>query len=326
MWTWRSPNHETRNEINYIHVDKHNIVKNVDALNQVNVGSDHRLVRCKIQINTKQEKQKLFFSRPEHIKIPEALKSTFHIELKNRYEILGNVEDHNSSENDLENLTNNIIIPLKEVAKKFQNRKPSDNSKFSEETKNLMKKRRNLKPPSTVREKIEAAELNKTIQEKQREDLRNRTTEIIEDVIKQGRGFTTAKRKLGQGKLQFTGVLEEDGSLTTSCDGIVKQAREYYQKLYSSERPCYHPRERENQHLSRDFQRSPCEVTFIKQMKKGKAPGPDNITLDLITDADEPIQVRLTRLFNEYLKKSRNARKSGISHPHSTLQKATPGT
>ncbi|XP_066966027.1 craniofacial development protein 2-like [Macrobrachium rosenbergii] len=145
-WTWPSPNHGTRNEIDYILGNKHIIVKNVDVLNQVN------------------------------------------IELKNRYEILENLEDQNSYENDLENLNNNIIITLKEVAKRFQDRKPSDNSKFSEETKNLMKKRRNLKPPSTVKEKIEAAEPNKTIQKKQREDLRNRTTEIIEDVIKKGRG------------------------------------------------------------------------------------------------------------------------------------------
>ena len=306
-WTWRSPNHETRNEIDYILVDKHNIVKNVDVLNQVNVGSDHRMVRCKIQINIKQERRKLFFSRPEHIEIPEALIPTFQIELKNRYEILENSEDQNNNENDLENLNNNIIAPLKEVAKKFQDRKPPHNSKFSEETKNLMRKRRNLKSPSTMREKIEAAELNKTIQKKQREDLRNRTTEIIEDVIKQGRGFKTAKRKLGQGKLQFTGVLEEDGSLTTNRDGIVKRAREYYQKLYSSERARCHLCQRENQHLSHGFPEiTACEVRLaIKQMKKGKAPGPDNITLDLIRNAGEPIHVRLARLFNECLKKSK---------------------
>ncbi|XP_042872713.1 uncharacterized protein LOC122253566 [Penaeus japonicus] len=41
------------------------------------------------------------------------------------------------------------------------------------------------------------------------------------------------------------------------------------------------------------------------RMKKGKAPGPDNITLDLISDADEPIHVRLARLFNKCLKESR---------------------
>ena len=307
-WTWRSPNHEIRNEIDYILTNKQSIVKNVDVLNQVNIGSDHRMVRCKIQINTKLERRKLFYSRPEHIKVQEAHTPTFQIELKNRYEILESLEDQNNDndENYLTNLNNNIVIPLKEIAKKFQDRNIYQYNKFSEETKDLMKKRRNLKPPSSMREKIEAAELNKTIQKKQREDHRNRTTKIIEDVIKQGRGFKTAKEKLSQGKLQFTGVLEEDGSLTTNRDGIVRRAREYYQKLYSSERPRCYNRER--------YQRSPHnfpEITawevrlVIKQMKKGKAPGPDNITLDLIRDADEPIHVRLARLFNECLKKSK---------------------
>ncbi|XP_066943537.1 craniofacial development protein 2-like [Macrobrachium rosenbergii] len=169
-WTWRSPSHETRNETDYILVDRHYIDKNADVLNQVNVGSDHRMIA-----------------------------------LKNRYEILENLEDQNSNENYLESLNNNIIIPLKEVAKKFQNRKPYETSKFSEEAKNLMKKRRNLKPPSTVREKIEAAELNKTIQKKQHQDPRNRTTEIIEDVIKQGRGFKQQKENSAKGSCNSLG-------------------------------------------------------------------------------------------------------------------------
>ena len=126
-WTWRSPNHETKNEIDFILIDRHNIVKNVDVLNQVNVGSDHRMVRCKIQINTKQERRKLFFSRPEQFKIPEAAIPTFQIELKNRFNILESLEDQSNDENSLDTMNKNIIVPLKEVAKKFQSRNPSIN-------------------------------------------------------------------------------------------------------------------------------------------------------------------------------------------------------
>ena len=265
------------------------------------------MVRCKIQINTKRERRKLFFSRPENFKIPEAHIPAFQIELKNRYEILESLEDQSNNEDILENLNNNIINPLKEVAKKFKDRHSPHNSKFSEETKKLMKKRRNLKPPTTTREKVETAELNKTIQKKQREDLRYRTTAIIEEVIRQGRGYKAAKRKLCQGKLQFTGVLEEDGSLTTNRDGIVKRAREYYQKLYSSARPCKRPQVEKNQHQPHVFPEiTASEVRFaVRQLKKETAPGPDSITVDLIRDAGESIPIRLARLFNECLKKSR---------------------
>ena len=65
------------NEVDYILIDKHNIVKNVDILHQVNIGSDHKI----IQINTKRERRKLFFSRPEYIKIHEAYISAFQVKV-----------------------------------------------------------------------------------------------------------------------------------------------------------------------------------------------------------------------------------------------------
>ena len=58
-WTWRCPNFETFNEIDYVLVDKNNIVKNFEVLNKVNVDSDHRMIRCKVQIDSKQERKRL---------------------------------------------------------------------------------------------------------------------------------------------------------------------------------------------------------------------------------------------------------------------------
>ena len=43
-----------------------------------------------------------------------------------------------------------------------------------------------------------------------------------------------ARKKLSTGKLQFTGVLEEGGSLITVRDRIVDRAQELYEKLYSA--------------------------------------------------------------------------------------------
>ena len=47
--TWRSPNSESRNEVDYMLVKK-NIAQNVDVTRRVKVGSDHRLVRGKMKI------------------------------------------------------------------------------------------------------------------------------------------------------------------------------------------------------------------------------------------------------------------------------------
>ena len=80
-------------------------------------------------------------------------------------------------------------------------------------------------------ERVEAAELNKTIQKKQRNDIRRHTTATIEEVIQKGKGFKTATRKLNQCRPQFTGILEEVGSLATDRSRIVERACEFYEKL-----------------------------------------------------------------------------------------------
>lgn len=52
-WTWRSPDGNTRNQIDYILTNNIHMIHDVDVLNRFNTGSDHRLVRTRIYINTK---------------------------------------------------------------------------------------------------------------------------------------------------------------------------------------------------------------------------------------------------------------------------------
>ena len=55
-WTWRSPDGNTKNEIDYIMIDKSSMVTDVTVINRVNIGSDHRMV---ITLNTRAERRKL---------------------------------------------------------------------------------------------------------------------------------------------------------------------------------------------------------------------------------------------------------------------------
>ena len=84
-------------------IDKFNIVKNIEVLNRVNVGSDHRMVRCRVQIDTKLERQKLFHSKLEPIRISKKYEKDFKLELKNRYATL---EENQTKQNN-----NEINIP-----------------------------------------------------------------------------------------------------------------------------------------------------------------------------------------------------------------------
>ncbi|XP_030753938.1 craniofacial development protein 2-like [Sitophilus oryzae] len=57
-WTWRSPDGRVKNQIDFILTNKNTICKDVDVLNSFHTGSDHRLVRAKIQIYTNIERRK----------------------------------------------------------------------------------------------------------------------------------------------------------------------------------------------------------------------------------------------------------------------------
>ena len=117
-------------------------------------------------------------------------------------------------------------------------------------------------------EKVETAELNKTITKKQLRGLRRHRTETIQEVIKQGKGFKMARKKLSGGKLQFTGVLEEDSSLTIDRDRIVDRGPKIHENLYSN-RPDPEPPYPEMQHGLADFPKvEPWEVKLaVKQSK-----------------------------------------------------------
>ena len=59
IWTWRSPDGNTNNEIDYIMTDKPSMVTDVIVMNSVNIGSDHMVVMGYIKLNTRAERRKL---------------------------------------------------------------------------------------------------------------------------------------------------------------------------------------------------------------------------------------------------------------------------
>ena len=54
-WTWRSPDGNTKNEIDYIITDKPSMVTDVTVINRVNIGSDHSMVLGSITLNTERK-------------------------------------------------------------------------------------------------------------------------------------------------------------------------------------------------------------------------------------------------------------------------------
>ena len=114
-------------------------------------------------------------------------------------------------------------------------------------------------------------------------------------------------KKLSTGRIQFTGVLEEDGTISTERDRIINRAKKFYEKLYSTNRAATGEKTEINisqEELTKVPKIEPWEVQHaVKTSKKGKAPGADNVTLDLIEAAGEVIYDKLAKLFTDCLRK-----------------------
>lgn len=72
-WTWRSPNGQYKNEIDYILSNHPKFVHNIEVMN-LNFASDHRPIRCKIKLITQKKNRTNFTNNKAS-------------QLKNEYEI-----------------------------------------------------------------------------------------------------------------------------------------------------------------------------------------------------------------------------------------------
>nr|XP_027229599.1 uncharacterized protein LOC113821306 [Penaeus vannamei] len=104
-----------------------------------------------------------------------------------------------------------------------------------------------------------------------------------------------AKRKLYQGRSHMISIIEEN---LVDRNIIVERAREFYQQLYSSDEPQQQIEEGTTERCSFPAITQREVEHAINQSKKGKAPGPDNITMDLLKDADTLVFKKLVKPFN----------------------------
>ena len=138
--------------------------EHVQVTNKVNVGSDHRLVRAVIRLNTSLARIRLVKS---NIKIADMDKlkgnmDEYNLELANRFSTL-NTEEMNVGHLH-EAITRNITEASQKVAKKQKKQK---SEKLSNKTKALIQKRSSMISSATKwneRQKVEYAELNEAVE------------------------------------------------------------------------------------------------------------------------------------------------------------------
>lgn len=300
-WTWISPNGETKNEIDYFLTDKPLIFNDVSVLNNFNTGSDHRLVRATLTINTKLERSRIMrrSKKPNLLALSEKT-CEFQLLLSNRFDALEHLASNDDLSEDCDKVTNIILDSAVETAGRGKPPKPD---KLSITTKQLREKRRQMKRGGTSTQNIEYIELCKTIRRNMDEEINNYNEEEQLKALEENKGLRKIKRKQCLGREQITTLKEEDGSLIQDSDRLVKRCEEFYSELYSTRRPQDDPfLNHQESSTTTPPNILPSEVkAAINRLKRDKAPGEDNITAGLLQDGGEPVIRELTRLFNRCL-------------------------
>ena len=305
-WTWISPNRETRNELDYILTNDICNALNTEVISKVNIGSDHRLVRSTVRLNAKLLRSNLMKKSSPRINIGKLIEDRidFQIALKNRFSHL-EIQDVNI---EVEEIVNGILDEAIKIAGKS---KKQNNSNFQESTLNFMKKRRNMKHTGTATNNIEYAELCKTIRKKTRDDIRQCNTNLVKVAVENNKGLKKALRKGNTGKTQILAMKDAIKNILINREKIIERCVEFYRVLYSSTTKVD---EIQYQHsvavrinISGNEEVPPILESEIRkamsQMKNDKAPGSDNIKVEILKAGDEESIRIMQKIFNASLEK-----------------------
>ena len=87
-WAWKSPNGVMKTEIDYILTTRLDIVTDVTVVNQVNIGSDHRLVMSNIKLDVEVERKEMMTKKLPRVDATRigSKKTEFQLELRHRVE------------------------------------------------------------------------------------------------------------------------------------------------------------------------------------------------------------------------------------------------
>lgn len=303
-WTWVSPDGKTKNQIDYI-LSKHKyIVQDVNVLNRFNTGSDHRLVRAAIKIDHKLERYKKMKKNTIHHIDYKQLKlnsQEYQMSMKNKFEAF-QVEDK-----DIDVINDNIVNIIKDSAKKYIKPKSTKNDKLSQETKQMLEKRR-LLIIEDKRNTVEYAEVNKTARKMAKSDILKYKTQLAQNILEQHKGMKIFRRQTGDRK-EIVKLTNKNGDLVTDKSQILKVVEEFYEDLYKSKAENdTEDKERKRVVINVNSEEIPSisreEIErALKETKHGKAAGDDDIVVEMLKDGGEVIIEKLIKLFNLCLEK-----------------------
>ena len=321
--TWTSPDGATKNQIDHILIQrKHrSALQDTRSYRGADCDSDHNLVigRVKAKLSTKktpQNRTKRYYV--DRLKI-EDVQEEYQMEIRNRFDVLNLIEDVEEEEQDIDYKLKKIEEVVHKAAEEHIGyiTPVRRNHWYDEECKeaskecrrireNLMQNPSDLRLAESLREGRRSAK--RLFKQKKREDL-DRELDEIESNINDGR-VKEHHKKLRAVKKGFQArnwmIKGPDGDMLYGENEVMEQWQQYFYELLNRPDPA-HPIQAA-QVINTDPIEDPtlAEIKMaIKELKKGKAPGCDEIPAELLKNGGEVLEKEIYRLIKEIWNKER---------------------
>ena len=115
--------------------------------------------------------------------------------------------------------------------------------------------------------------------------------ELINKMIEQNQSLKMLKKQTSIETIGIMSLNDKHGNKITNQGSLLERNKEFYQDLYSSSVPLSTidaTDEKLKEVVTSEV------MLAIKEMKKGKSPGPDELDIDTIKKAGEPLAKELT--------------------------------
>ena len=179
-------------------------------------------------------------------------------------------------------------------------KKCKQTNKISEETKQLMRKRREWKHNNSPRNQIEYTELCKTARKRVRERIRQSNYQLIQTTIENDKSIKKMKQQLITSKKRLLRIKKKDGSTTSHQREILERIKEFYSTLYDDSIEQATNDSTVKIDVSEVL---PAEVQqAIRNLKNGKTAGQGGITVEILKVCGDETYSVLADLFTRCLK------------------------
>ncbi|PZC79969.1 hypothetical protein B5X24_HaOG215559 [Helicoverpa armigera] len=289
-WTWVSPDGRYRNEIDYFLTNRPKSIDDCGTIANQNFNSNHRMVRARLNISAS-----LRLNRPFKINSPIPNNRTRTIITKEKLKSMTESSLQHLNTQQKYNIIHEILTAESEISSKG---KEQVNKYISEKAKELLENRSKLirmaNKTKDIRKQI--GKISNEIKSQMRKDREQLRLKTFENHIRRTGGIKKALKCLSDKTTWIPKVKERHKTMTKRSD-ILSTATRFYKTLYSSKNQI-----NKTDLDSKDKVPPILEDEIIKAIetqKKNKAPGPDGINNELLSDCKSAIAPLLKYVFND---------------------------